>query len=142
MRFSVKWPECVDQNSLTPNFSFMHSILCFLGDLSAKKSEQNPFMHLNPETGMLSTGTSRIPRPFVCEICGKCFGKMSQYKRHKEIHSDYRPYPCTEESCDKAFRTKAHLTEHMLIHSGIKVNILHALMTSKFYVPIAYRIQL
>ncbi len=50
-------------------------------------------------------------------------GKMSQYKRHKEIHSDYRPYPCTEESCDKAFRTKAHLTEHMLIHSGIKVNI-------------------
>ena len=77
---------------------------------------------------------------FSCDKCEKTFTKRSSLARHKYEHSgedqkggeslspvpkliisfslpaDQRPYPCTE--CEKAFKHKHHLTEHMRLHTG------------------------
>ena len=52
-----------------------------------------------------------------CELCGKNFTKQSRLQSHiNSIHKNIRNFQC--QHCDKAFKAKIHLDNHMLQHSG------------------------
>ena len=52
-----------------------------------------------------------------CELCGKNFTKQSRLQSHIDsIHKNIRNFQC--QHCDKAFKAKIHLDNHMLQHSG------------------------
>ena len=50
---------------------------------------------------------------YTCEFCGRGFLHLSKLKRHRPMHTDERAFPC--EHCDKAFRRKDSLQEHVLV---------------------------
>jgi len=49
-----------------------------------------------------------VPRPFVCEDCGKAFAKAYRLKEHTMMH---QPKPC--KYCDKVFRSYSGLRDHI-----------------------------
>ncbi|XP_063704757.1 zinc finger protein 1 [Culicoides brevitarsis] len=56
-----------------------------------------------------------------CKICSKQFANVYRLQRHMLSHDesdDLRKFKCTD--CDKAFKFKHHLKEHLRIHSGEK----------------------
>jgi len=54
-----------------------------------------------------------------CELCGKNFTKQSRLQAHIDsIHKNIRNFKCPH--CDKAFKTKIHLDNHLLQHTGEK----------------------
>ncbi|CAG9823314.1 unnamed protein product [Phaedon cochleariae] len=56
-----------------------------------------------------------------CKICNKTFANVYRLQRHMISHDEsaiLRKFKCTE--CDKAFKFKHHLKEHIRIHSGEK----------------------
>ncbi|XP_018328543.1 zinc finger protein 1 isoform X2 [Agrilus planipennis] len=57
----------------------------------------------------------------ACKICNKTFANVYRLQRHMISHDEsavLRKFKCTE--CDKAFKFKHHLKEHIRIHSGEK----------------------
>lgn len=48
---------------------------------------------------------------FVCITCNKGFANLSDLKTHEVIHSDAKPYQCTE--CPMAFKRNNHLKSHI-----------------------------
>ncbi|KAK9880280.1 hypothetical protein WA026_010151 [Henosepilachna vigintioctopunctata] len=56
-----------------------------------------------------------------CKICNKTFANVYRLQRHMISHDEsavLRKFKCTQ--CDKAFKFKHHLKEHIRIHSGEK----------------------
>jgi len=54
-----------------------------------------------------------------CELCGKNFTKRSRLQSHIDLfHNDLRKFECAH--CDKTFKTKIHLENHLLKHTGEK----------------------
>ncbi|XP_066248929.1 zinc finger E-box-binding homeobox protein zag-1 isoform X2 [Euwallacea similis] len=56
-----------------------------------------------------------------CKICNKTFANVYRLQRHMISHDEsavLRKFKCNE--CDKAFKFKHHLKEHIRIHSGEK----------------------
>ena len=52
-----------------------------------------------------------------CELCGKNFTKQSRLQSHIDsIHKDIRKFHCPH--CDKSFKAKPHLENHLLQHTG------------------------
>ncbi|XP_046387055.1 zinc finger protein 1-like [Ischnura elegans] len=62
------------------------------------------------------------PSPHVsCGVCNKTFANVYRLQRHMISHDEsavLRKFKCPE--CDKAFKFKHHLKEHIRIHSGEK----------------------
>lgn len=57
----------------------------------------------------------------TCKICHKSFQNVYRLQRHMLSHDEsavLRKYKCND--CDKAFKFKHHLKEHLRIHSGEK----------------------
>ncbi|XP_065219966.1 zinc finger protein 888-like isoform X2 [Planococcus citri] len=50
----------------------------------------------------------------VCKFCNLLCKNACMYKNHLLIHTNQRPYACTQ--CPKSFRTKGCLVQHMLVH--------------------------
>jgi len=56
-----------------------------------------------------------------CEVCHKVLPYKSMYERHLRKHTGERPYQCSEEGCDRAFKESSNLNAHMRnAHSGVK----------------------
>ncbi|XP_056648503.1 zinc finger E-box-binding homeobox 2 isoform X1 [Diorhabda sublineata] len=56
-----------------------------------------------------------------CKVCNKTFANVYRLQRHMISHDEsavLRKFKCTE--CEKAFKFKHHLKEHIRIHSGEK----------------------
>jgi len=58
------------------------------------------------------------PNGFFCTQCNKMFRCKSNLKQHMMTHTKEKPYPC--EVCDKKFSAKSSLKRHMRVHSGEK----------------------
>lgn len=65
--------------------------------------------------------TLHAPNTQSCKICHKSFANVYRLQRHMISHDEsalLRKYKCND--CDKAFKFKHHLKEHLRIHSGEK----------------------
>lgn len=59
--------------------------------------------------------------PFICETCGQGFNSrtcLTSHVFHK--HSKVRNHKCTDQGCEKTFKTRTQLLVHMRSHSGEK----------------------
>ena len=56
----------------------------------------------------------------VCPTCTKTFSTNKNLNRHIKIHSEEKPYQCSEQDCNLSFTRKDHLDRHMRKHSGEK----------------------
>lgn len=55
--------------------------------------------------------TKRSKMTYTCKLCGACFARNSNVKRHvKEVHVNLRIYEC--EHCFSDFATKRNLLRH------------------------------
>jgi uncharacterized Zn-finger protein len=53
------------------------------------------------------------PRVY-CDKCGKFFKRKESLKRHLPLHSDEKPFKCTEKGCENvAFKRKDYLKTHI-----------------------------
>ncbi|KAG6454974.1 zinc finger protein 1 isoform X2 [Manduca sexta] len=65
--------------------------------------------------------TLHSPSTQTCKICHKSFANVYRLQRHMISHDEsalLRKFKCND--CDKAFKFKHHLKEHLRIHSGEK----------------------
>ncbi|XP_069110924.1 uncharacterized protein [Argopecten irradians] len=62
-------------------------------------------------------------RPYLCDLCGCSFKRADTLTAHKVTHVDkkYRLYQYKCKECDKDFRSRAHLSEHMAMHSSLRM---------------------
>jgi len=58
-------------------------------------------------------------RPFMCQICGKCYTSADILRRHINVHNEERPYEC--EICSKRFKHRISLKYHVKLHADNKV---------------------
>jgi uncharacterized Zn-finger protein len=63
--------------------------------------------------------THGIGHQIRCELCNKSFPKPSRLQAHvNTFHKDIRNFSCS--GCDKTFKTRLHLENHFLQHTGEK----------------------
>jgi KRAB domain-containing zinc finger protein len=58
---------------------------------------------------------------FVCSACGKMYHDGTSLKEHwKRVHSDEQPFVCGHQGCEKKFKTKRDLRQHLAVHEDKK----------------------
>lgn len=58
------------------------------------------------------------PRPYRCDLCGKCYPSPQVLEVHHRTHTGERPYRC--QFCGRRFNQQSHLNDHERIHTGEK----------------------
>jgi uncharacterized Zn-finger protein len=48
---------------------------------------------------------------FPCSLCDRVFGNVEYLRSHMSVHSDARPFRCTD--CSRTFRWRANLKAHI-----------------------------
>lgn len=59
-----------------------------------------------------------VVKSHICEICNKAFKRREHLYQHMKMHRGFRAFSC--ECCNKSFLRKEHLLRHMTSHSGQK----------------------
>uniref|UniRef100_A0A7M4F7P1 Zinc finger protein 408 n=1 Tax=Crocodylus porosus TaxID=8502 RepID=A0A7M4F7P1_CROPO len=55
-------------------------------------------------------------KPFLCTECGRSYSSEESFKAHVLFHRGVRPFQCKQ--CEKAYGTKRDLREHEVLHTG------------------------
>jgi len=63
---------------------------------------------------------SAAEKKFACPKCGKRFKNKSGLSNHKVIHNGLKPHKCRFAGCGKAFARSCDLTRHTRLHTGDK----------------------
>lgn len=73
-------------------------------------------------TTTTTTPASDAPKSDVptCEICDKVFKRKEHLAQHLKLHLGLRPFKCEEPNCNKTFSRKEHLMRHCVSHTGRK----------------------
>eukprot|EP01084_Bolivina_argentea_P154384 269131_1 len=53
-------------------------------------------------------------RAYICEWCGKKFGRKANYTQHRRVHTGERPFKCTY--CTKTFKQQHAWKRHIASH--------------------------
>lgn len=56
----------------------------------------------------------------TCDICEKVFKRKEHLAQHVKLHLGLRPFVCDQPDCNKAFSRKEHLLRHCVSHTGKK----------------------
>lgn len=57
----------------------------------------------------------------TCDVCEKVFKRKEHLAQHMKLHLGLRPFKCEEKDCNKAFSRKEHLMRHVVSHTGKKM---------------------
>ncbi|KAI4800936.1 hypothetical protein KUCAC02_006201 [Chaenocephalus aceratus] len=57
-------------------------------------------------------------KPFICSVCKKAFTQRAHLKEHMKIHTGEKPFSCSV--CENTFARKGYLNLHMRSHTGEK----------------------
>lgn len=73
-------------------------------------------------TTTTTTTSGDAPKTDVptCEICEKVFKRKEHLAQHLKLHLGLRPFKCEEPNCNKTFSRKEHLMRHCVSHTGKK----------------------
>jgi len=59
------------------------------------------------------TTTCKVkPRPFGCQTCDKSFHRRYELVNHQRVHTNEKPFSCSETLCQKKFRWRSCLRYH------------------------------
>ncbi|XP_073817030.1 Zn finger homeodomain 1 [Musca autumnalis] len=101
-------------SSISPPYQCMHCSALFQ---TRHELEKHEIMHSpNAQSPQSLNGVNQS-----CKICHKAFANVYRLQRHMISHDEsalLRKFKCNQ--CDKAFKFKHHLKEHVRIHSGEK----------------------
>ncbi|XP_061387898.1 zinc finger protein 1 [Musca vetustissima] len=101
-------------SSISPPYQCMHCTALFQ---TRHELEKHEVMHSpNAQSPQSLNGVNQS-----CKICHKAFANVYRLQRHMISHDEsalLRKFKCNQ--CDKAFKFKHHLKEHVRIHSGEK----------------------
>uniref|UniRef100_A0A336LDP1 CSON008828 protein n=1 Tax=Culicoides sonorensis TaxID=179676 RepID=A0A336LDP1_CULSO len=63
--------------------------------------------------------SSKKPRPYLCDICGKSYTQSSHLWQHLRFHQGIKPFACPEEGCQRKFTIRPDLMDHIRkCHTG------------------------
>lgn len=57
-------------------------------------------------------------RKLMCSVCGKYLSTNDSLQNHMLVHSGDKPFACPHDECNKHFRNKITLAEHIRTHTG------------------------
>ncbi|XP_075148680.1 Zn finger homeodomain 1 [Haematobia irritans] len=101
-------------SSISPPYQCMHCTALFQ---TRHELEKHELLHSpNAQSPQSLNGVNQS-----CKICHKAFANVYRLQRHMISHDEsalLRKFKCNQ--CDKAFKFKHHLKEHVRIHSGEK----------------------
>lgn len=55
----------------------------------------------------------------TCDVCQKLFKRKEHLTQHLKSHVGLRPFKCDEPLCNKSFSRKEHLIRHVVSHTGM-----------------------
>jgi hypothetical protein len=74
----------------------------------------------NNDQSIVSTDQSNVSTdrsgPYVCDLCQKCFRHRSSLTQHVRVHSGEKPFSC--DVCGRSFNRMSTLKTHLHLHTG------------------------
>ena len=108
--------KCVDCTYVASNIKDYH--LHRKQHLLANSDDPTKQVEINFEPRHCLSVVSEEAKPFVCNVCGKGFGRKSHLTTHLIIHSGEKPFKCPH--CSYSAFQKGNLKIHVQTHFGLK----------------------
>jgi Zinc finger, C2H2 type len=85
---------------------------CFKSFRDLRSLEQHAKVHLSKVV--------KDPKDFTCSECKRAMSTKQSLKQHRFIHSDKKPYRCSEIKCGRMFKQSSQLCNHRKVHKEAK----------------------